>query len=231
MKVIAVIPVHGRLPLLKLTIERLYLKNKIDHVICVGEKDNMETCIKAGAEFIKHPNKPIGKKINKGFLRAKQLQPDAVSFVGSSDWLSDNWFDLTVPFTEKYDIIGKRQFNMVHKDKYLTVAEWQGYHHGSGRERELIGIGRVCSASFLEKIKWMPVDDNLNNSLDYAMVRKLGQVRGTTFEYSSEAIQSLSVSCNLWGNMHSFNSLLIHSVINMDPEEWLRNWFPEIFSL
>lgn len=230
MNVIAIIPVHGRLPLLKLTIERLYLKNNINHVICIGEIENKKTCNDAGAEFIEHPNLPIGKKLNVGFKRAEELKPDAVSFVGSSDWLCDKWFDIIAPLTVKYELIGKREFNMVHiSDKY-HLSLWPGYPAGSIREKEPIGIGRVCSASFLDKVKWMPFNDNLNNSLDYSMIISLQKVSGTCFIYNSPEIQSLSISCDRWSNMHNF-FYLSKGLTFQYPEEWLKMWFPEIFAL
>jgi hypothetical protein len=228
MKVIVVIPVHGRLPLLKLTIERLYLKNKVSHVICVGERANEKTCTDAGAEFIQHPNKPIGRKLNKGFQRAKELKPDAVSFVGSSDWLSDNWFDVTLPYTEKYHIVGKRSFNMVHVTDHVIVAEWLGYPFGSGRVEELIGIGRVCSSEFLDNCNWKPFDDALNNSLDWSMWSKLKKIQDAK-ECDYPNIQSLSISCDKWSNMHNFNGLLLKSIVNPHSETWLNKWFPEIY--
>lgn len=230
MKIIAIIPVHGRLPLLKLTIERLYFKNKIHHVICIGEEENKKTCNDAGAEFIVHPNKPIGKKLNVGFLRAKELKPDAVSFVGSSDWLCDTWFDITGPLAEKYEIIGKRDFNMAHINESIHVSVWPGYPLGSCREREPIGIGRVCSASFMDKVEWMPFEDHLNNSLDYSMMLAMQKHNGTCFIYNSPEIQSLSISCEKWTNMHKFEKLSNGLVLRM-PEVWLQMWFPEIFIL
>lgn len=230
MKIIAVIPVHGRLPLLKLTVERLYNKNNIHHVICVGEKENRKTCNDAGAEFIEHPNLPIGKKLNVGFQRAEELKPDAVSFVGSSDWLSDLWFDIIAPYIEKYEIIGKREFNMVHIDSSIHHSLWPGYPFGSVRQNEPIGIGRLCSASFMDKVKWTPFVDGLNNSLDYSMILSMQKVGGTCFIFNSPEIQSLSISCDKWSNMHNFIRLS-NGVQFTYPERWLSMWFPEIFEL
>jgi hypothetical protein len=50
-------------------------------------------------------------------------------------------------------------------------------------------------------------------------------------EHDYNSIQSLSVSCDKWGNMHSFFGLLQYSIINPEPVEWLNEWFPEIFEL
>lgn len=42
MKVVAVIPIKGRLPLLRFTIQRLLNKNGLTEVICVGSKDEQK---------------------------------------------------------------------------------------------------------------------------------------------------------------------------------------------
>lgn len=223
-------PVHGRLPLLKITIERLYLKNNINHVICVGELENKRTCNNAGAEFIEYPNLPIGRKLNAGFQRAGELKCDAVSFVGSSDWLCDSWYQIIAPMTEQYEIVGKREFNMCHINDSIHLSIWPGYPAGSVREKEPIGIGRVCSAAFMDRVRWMPFTDTLNNSLDYSMMLSMQKIGGTCFIYNSPEIQSLSISCEKWSNMHNFY-VLSKGLTFKEPELWLRMWFPEIFIL
>ena len=88
------IPVHGRLPLLRLTIQRLLTRNKAHAVLCLGDSPEEEkACSDAGARFIYHVNKPIARKLNTGFQIAAEYDPDAVMYVSSSDWLSDNWLD------------------------------------------------------------------------------------------------------------------------------------------
>ena len=232
MNIAAIIPVHGRHPLLKLTIQRLLNKNRIRHVICVGEEDNLRVCEDAGAMFIQHQNKPIGMKINIGFARAKELKVDAAAFVGSSDWLSDSWFDITAPYLKDNAIVGKEVFNLAHITDSIYVAEWQGYGKDTGRKGELIGIGRVYSGEFLDRINWEPVAYHLNNSLDYSTIMKLVKLRPpmSVLDYDSDIIQSLSISCDKWSNMHSFDRELYNSILNLDPTDWLRKYFREPFS-
>ena len=146
----------------------MYRKNKIDHVICVGDqKDDKEVCKKAGASWVEYKNKPLGEKWNVGFLKAKDYNPDAVLYVGSSDWVSDNWIEVTAPFLDKFDIVGKTDFNMLHYGKERKVVHWTGYQTGSWREHEPIGIGRMLSAKFMEKVNWQPVASELKASRQY----------------------------------------------------------------
>jgi hypothetical protein len=231
MKTLAVIPVHGRLPLLKVTIQRLYDKNKVDHVICVGETEDEKTiCLKSGAEFITHKNKPLGRKWNAGFLKAKEYNPDAVVYVGSSDWLSDNWIPVLFPLVEKYELIGKKDYNMLHISNDFKLGHWKQYPLGSGREDEPIGIGRLLSNRFLNIVDWQPFDDYLNKSMDYSMMFKLRN-KGTCYIYNSPEIQSLSISCDKWSNMHTSDLQQPNVIKFSHPEMWLKIWFPEALKI
>jgi len=151
-KCIAVIPIKGRLPLLKHTIRRLYRKNGIFKVICVGEtKEEKELVESEGGLFVQHENKPLGKKWNAGFLEAKKYNPDCCLFVGSSDWVSDNWVEYCSQYLKNYDLIGKPDFYLLDYGRRLRVCHWLGYTD-KRRANEPIGIGRILSKRILDKI-------------------------------------------------------------------------------
>lgn len=209
MKVIAVIPAKGRLPLLKLTIERLLKKNGCDEVVVIADTMDEEKVIKAaGAHFVRHANQPLGKKWNAGFEFAKKLKPDVVLFVGSSDWVSDNWLPELLPFMEEYDLIGKRDFTMMdipqgEEKSAIRMSHWEGYGPGL-REKEPIGIGRLVSARILHKMNWHPFDDTKNNSMDWQMYMRALQHGGTVGLVNGDHLVSLSISTNAWSNLHKF---------------------------
>src|SRR5688572_33434172 len=93
-KVVAVIPVHGRVPLLPYTIKRLIQKNDCK-VICVGDGlHEKQVCEQSGAVWVPFKNSPLGAKWNAGFVAAKRFNPDAVLYVGSSDWVCNDWIKL-----------------------------------------------------------------------------------------------------------------------------------------
>jgi len=129
MKVIAAIPVYGRLPLLKHTIRRLYEKNGVDLVICSGHlPEDKALCEKMGAKWVQCGN-VLGKKWNAAFVEAGRQGADAVLFVGSSDWVSDNWLEKMLPYLEKHDMVGKREFYQahIHKNGNVSTGVWLGY--------------------------------------------------------------------------------------------------------
>lgn len=206
MKTIAVIPVHGRLPLLKYTIQRLYNKNGVDKVICVGDGWEEKLCCEYnGAEFVTFPNDPLGAKWNRGFKEARKYDPDAVLFVGSSDWISDNWLDHMAPFImeQGIDMIGKPDFCLLDIGDSLRFCHWKGYTNIE-RRNEPIGIGRLLSKKILEEMDWRPMAEQLNSSLDFSMYNRVLQMDGKCVNLKSQDIISLSISTNKWPNKHQF---------------------------
>lgn len=231
MRTVAVIPVKGRLPLLKYTIQRLYNKNGVHKVICVGDTlDEKTVCEYNGAEFVTFPNDPLGKKWNRGFQAAKAHDPDAVLFVGSSDWVSDNWLNYIQPYIEAgADLVGKPDFYLLDISDILRFCHWTGYDQVE-RMKEPIGIGRVLSRKILDRMDWKPIADDLNNSIDYSMYKRILALDGKCELLKTKDIQSLSISTNRWPNKHKFNdhySNKLPSLRMADFGKWLDEKFPE----
>lgn len=232
MRVVAVIPVRGRLPLLKHTIRRLYNANGVNHVICIGETFEEQMCCQyEGAQFIKHRNNPLGKKWNRGFIEAKLYDPDAVLFVGSSDWVSPNWVEETTKHLDKYDLIGKRDFQLLDigdKNTY-RFCHWMGYED-KRRIDEPIGIGRILSARILDKMNWRPIQDDLNSSIDYSMYNRILGAGGKVKIVNDPGIHSLSISTYKWPNMHKFNDHYSNKLPSLRVPhfiEILNKYYPE----
>lgn len=228
LRIVAVIPVRGRLPLLKHTIERLYKKNGVYKVICVAdghdERKVIESC---GAVYIHHSNKPLGKKWNHGFVHAQNYNPDACLFVGSSDWLSDNWLAEMGPYLKEFDLIGTLGCHFLDIAESFRLVYWPGYI--GRRQGESIGIGRLISSRVLAKLQWKPFDDALDVSLDYSMQQRVITATGKLHLVDNTNIKSVSISTNRWINKHVFqhhwNGPLKSEVI--DPDKFINENFPE----
>lgn len=234
-RVVAVIPVKGRLPLLKVTISRLMLKNGVYKVICVGDsEDEKELVENLGAVFVHHLNYPLGKKWNAGFMKAREYKPDACLFVGSSDWISDNWIEHCQPYMRDYDMTGKPDFNLLDYGKTLRLCHWAGYTDPR-RKGEPIGIGRLISKRILDKLGWKPMQDSLDSSLDYSMWKRILEADGKVKLITSDEIQSLSLSTSSWENKHKFNDHWQNKKgvesTKLNHEQFLTDYFPEAFEL
>jgi len=249
-KVVAVIPVHGRHPLLKHTIERLLNKNGCSAVICAGEPEDQKTCEDAGAIFIKHDNRYLGEKWNACFKRSKSLNPDAVLFMGSSDWVSDKWLSVMLPYLDNHTyVVGKAgcyfldiathtpssylKYNIKKIPTQYRLVYWPGYKFGSNpntthyRPDESIGIGRLISREGLEMIDYKPFHNTLNFGLDYNMFKKFKNEHKIVY---NKSICSLSISTDLWINKHKFEehwSNMIPSRRIDNPTAFCDTYFPE----
>jgi len=248
-RVIAAIPVHGRHELVKLTISRLLNRNGCHAVVCAGDAKDRKVCEDAGAVYIEVSNEYLGAKWNAAFMKARRLQAEAVLFMGSSDWVSDNWIPTLLPHLDRYDMVGKagcyfldikgpeyRSYSNIPKlcPVEYRLVYWPGYKYGAYREEEdvrnrdneSIGIGRLLSAKGLEKVGWKPFHDHLNNSLDRNMFKRIRNNK-IIFDVS---IKALSISTDKWSNKHKFSdhwegrcpSKRITNVHN-----YCKEWFPE----
>lgn len=208
--VIACVAVHGRLPLLKHTIERLYKKNGCYKVICSGDGlEEKKLCESLGAVWVPAKNKPLGAKWNAAFMKAKSFYPDAVLYVGSSDFVSDNWITVMKPYVENYDFVGAPGCHFLDIGDEMRVCFWPGYKFSQfhkDRGTETIGIGRMISARLMNKIGWQPFDNNYDNSLDRSMKERCKKY-GLVDDYMvNENIKAVSISTNRWANKHNFTS-------------------------
>lgn len=226
-KVVACIPVFRRLPLLRYTIRRLLHKNRVHAVVCVGNRfDERRLCEEEGAHWVNYKNYPLGEKWNVGFKAAKAFDPDACVFIGSSDWISDNWLEY---FKYKdFDLIGLPGCHFLHLGETNKLCYWPGYTNQ--RIGESIGIGRMISRELLNRLQFTPFEGRLNNSLDHSMqVRsKLHAARIQCID--TNLIISVSISTDAWPNKHRFfdhyNNIL-PSVRISDVDNWIENNFPE----
>jgi len=230
-KVVAVIPVHGRVPLLPYTIKRLIQKNDCK-VICVGDGlHEKQVCEQSGAVWVPFKNSPLGAKWNAGFVAAKRFNPDAVLYVGSSDWVCNDWIKLLKPYVDLHGMAGVPGCHFMDIQSKIRLVNWNGYI--GERSNETIGIGRLLGRDVLEKIHWKPFHDDKNSSLDRSMKDKCAQVGVHDFMVRDERLKAVSISTSMWENKHKFdqhwNNLLPSDKIS-DTTEFL-NYFPEALQL
>lgn len=234
LKIIAVIPVFGRRELVKHTIERFLKKNGCYKVICAGHLlEDQRVCEDSGAQWVQFPNKPLGAKWNEGFKAAGKHSPDGCLFVGSGNWLSENWFSVMTPYLKDYDLVGTPGCHLLHIGNDFKLCYWPGY--AGPRKAESIGIGRIISRRVLERLHWEPFDKNLDSGMDGSMTRRCLGVQGKIHIVRSDEIQSVGMSTDWWENKHKFlnhyNSLLQHKLLPSvrinNAAAWVEKNFPE----
>lgn len=233
-KVIAALAVHGRLPLLEHTIRRLYEKNGCYKVICSGDgQAERALCEELGAIWVHARNKPLGNKWNQSFRRAQEFNPDAIVFVGSSDWLSDDWFRIMKPYVDTHGFAGVPGCHLADLGREeIRLVNWPGYV--GERSDECIGVGRMLSRRLLDAIDWLPFDPQFDNSLDRSMKDRSILKGYHDFMVRDSRLNALSLSAPYWPNKHKFNHHwynLLRSDKIENPEEWLSKNFPEAIEL
>ena len=230
--IVAPVPILGRKALFPWTIHRL-IKNDIVP-LCVVESDKDKyLCEGYGWRVKKINHMPLGKKWNAGFEWAKSLNPHAVLYVGSGDWVSDDWVDTLFPYLEDFDMVGIKGVHFLHRaysvphharslrDFTQRLGFWKGYT--GDREGESCGGGRLLSRRILDLMDFRPFRDQNYNNMDYNMLYKVinhgGRVK------TIEGPKGLSVSTDLWGNMHDFNRDIDYEI--KETKDFLTKNFPE----
>jgi hypothetical protein len=204
MIVTAPIPVFGRFPLVRLTISRLKRQGVIP-IIMGHEKEAQDIAKEFDIEFIHIDNDPLGNKWNSGFAASRYYKADAVMFMGSSDWCSDDYVESIKLHIQDFGMLGMLGCHFADVSETIRLVNWKGYAPGQ-RYQEPIGIGRVLRADFLNKINWRPFDPRLNAGLDWSMwikAMKLEQEIGII--PAEKHIKLLSISTNKWMNKHKFH--------------------------
>lgn len=238
-KVIACLAVYGRRPLLEQTIKRLYQKNGCYRVICAGDiPEDKQLCESLGAIWVPYKNRFLGDKWNQSFKKAKEYNPDAVVFCGSSDWLCDDWFKLMRPYVDEHGFTGTAGCHLADIGETYRLVHWPGYALcRPERAGECIGIGRMLSRRLLDAIGWEPFSPILKRSLDASMKQNAAKKGFHDFMVNDERLISMSISTSAWNNMHSFEQHWneLHPKYapstKLEPEPFLSTYFPEIYKI
>jgi hypothetical protein len=197
----------------------------------------MAFCKSLGAVWVHGRNKPLGNKWNQSFLKAKEYSPDACLFVGSSDWVSDDWISIMRPHVDKHGFAGVPGCHLLDVGETLRLCHWKGYK-GFRPERadESIGIGRMLSRRLMVALDWQPFDPIRDDSLDWSMKMRSKKHGYTDFMVHDHRLKALSLSTDLWPQKHKFymhyddlptGSQSIPSEKILEPEKWLSENFPE----
>lgn len=235
--IFAAIPVNGRHELLPHTIKRLLTKCGVSKVYCMGNnKEDKIICENAGAEWIQHDNYPLGKKWNAGIEAAinSGIDYDGFLFVGSSDWISENWINIYAPYLVAFDMIGTTNcyFLDINTNGQRRLIHWKGYTNN--RAGEAIGIGRMYSMRILKKLNGKLFNDAADSSMDYQSMQNVIKAGGLIKTFVADDAKTLSISTNKWVNKHKFETEIKNQVSSEEvnnADEWLRTWFPEGFEV
>ena len=101
-------------------VKRLMKSFDIEPICIYSDRENEKLCNKFGFESYKHPNDPLGRKLNFGVEMALQSDWDYLMQINSDDLLRNEIFELYKPYIEK-------------REKCFGVGEVYFYDLKSGR--------------------------------------------------------------------------------------------------
>lgn len=240
MKICAIIPVKGREPLLYHTVKRLTRQGII--TICVGHTHSEKlVCETAGAEFItvREGLITLGGKWQYALDHARDHSPDAVLYMGSSDWVSDNWCEVLYKDIQSgYAMSGTKgiYFLDIQPENKKEMIWWGGYL--KERSEEPIGTGRLFSGKALDMMDWQLFDITKQSSIDFCQMVSLEGIRPQWGEKlvsynASLDIGALSISTYRWRNKHDFKRERKYPTARVidNPDIIIEKYFPEALNL
>src|SRR5690606_6529044 len=135
-----------------------------------------------GWRYVEHPNKPLGKKFNRGL---KEIQDDDVMVVGSDDFVCETYIREAQKLLEKG----------------LDIIEPRGlYVYDYGRLTHCLttpGAGRVLSKTILRKKQWHLWENHRNDGLDASAMQRLQVGRPRRVKLHG-AVRDVKSDVNLW---------------------------------
>ncbi len=153
------------------------LRHKLEIMPLIVGSEGLESkniCRDFNVNYIEHPNNPLSKKWDAGINFFKNKGIDGLIILGSDDFISESilkFYSFILDegvqisgFTDAYFFDLKSEGNLIHWKGYGGKANLGGQ---PDRLCETIGMARLISAEFLEKINysiWGDID--INSGLD-----------------------------------------------------------------
>jgi hypothetical protein len=165
-KTVAVIPISGRLDILKITIPKLL--KQVFRVILIGniteDRDSsseyFQTYFPSADYYYCENSVRRGAKWQYGINQAQDYNPDAILISSSGGVFKDEYFDI-----ELEDVMGSGDlYYLDYTKEGQRMFYWPGYN--GSRADEPVGLGRLISSDFLNKCKWNIYPD-VHSGLDY----------------------------------------------------------------
>lgn len=248
MKITAVIPVRGRVPLVKRTVRRLRDMG-VTVVAAVSTWDDMRAIETMCEKCEMVSRMALGRKWDIIYEMAKETKPDVVMHLGSDDWFTENWVDDLTGWLNNYDIVGVGDYHFAHWNFHITrgwdgyplaaanrdvsVVYWGGYdlEKAPHRKDEPIGGGRLIRAEMLDMIDWHPFDKNSVKNLDFEMMNKLRDAGAATMVVKKDSLKAMSITTNLWPCKNGFNKMVSNNDTKMLDVQFLKEHFPEAYEI
>lgn len=202
-------------------------RTKISVVVAGSEGEQSKSLVEGfGFHYVEVPNMPLGRKANFRMLKCRDLKPDWVVFLGSDDIISSKTFRYLLKQMRKgYDAIHNMDLYY-----YDTISGYTVYNCGyiNHRRGEPMAPGKCLSAKLLKRMKWKLWDDDLLNTLDFNLRKKLEKRRYKKHIYSLKEKGLMIMDIKGKNNITPFRMRPNYTIIEFSK---VSAQFPEAYKL
>lgn len=224
MNLCVIIPVHGRLSLLAWTLDRLLMAGH--KVVLVGNDFEAEDmALTMGADWVWHPNRPLGTKLNAGWRYAMEVyDPDFYLMGNASDWYSSGYLDYACSQVGNYGgfaVTNKYYLNFGRREKRL-VDNLGSVPRSSGL---------VLTREVVRDFDGEPFNGVMDSDLDWSVLTNVKDAGYQLKVYRELDHKVLSISFYKWLNAYSYEGYWHKGVRMGDGRDWLREYFPDAMDM
>lgn len=144
------------------------IKESLSHLdiephVCISDESALRV-VRDKASWNRERNYPLGMKANKRLKFVKGLTPDYVLFLGSDDFIDEDYLSYLVDMAEDgFNVI--EPLDIYYYDTGVKIASYSpGYvNHRKG---EGLAVGRMIKASILDQLDWTLWNDTRMRGID-----------------------------------------------------------------
>lgn len=191
-------------------LKRLQQSYDID-VFCVG--DEMQDMVEEyGFQFCHQPNRPLGRKCNKGLQEAMKDPFDYLLIVNTDDIISDSLFEIYKDYHDHY-MVGVKGCYFYHDGK---MKYFDGYKHLNLS----MGPGRIIHRSVIEKCKGVLWGDTQMKGLNQSCLRHI-RYKGFDETIIDVKDKAYIIDIKTDVNIHRYDQF---EGVEVDPEDVLSHF-------
>lgn len=222
MRVVCLMPIHGRLPITIETVQLLKRQTKpFYHIVLIGsdlDDEQILMHIDPDVDYVHYPNNPLSAKIQFGLDYVRTLDPDAVLLTGSDSWLCPKWNAvMSRMIANGFHVVGQSCLHVC----YIAPHEAPKVLLSSYKTRpDPIGAGRVISRYALDALDWQLYPPGMNKGLDWASYQRLKTVVPETHITTIQECtfpEIFEIKSPLWDTITSFEQISCSSRIARIP--------------
>lgn len=195
-------------------------------VVLVGNDfEAEEMAVSMGADWVWHPNHPLGLKCNAGWSYAmKQYDPDFYVMGNASDWYSDGYLEFACSQIGNYGgfaVTNKYFLNYGRRENRLV--------DNLGNEPRSSGL--ILTREVVNDFDGEPFNDVMDSDLDWSILTNVKDAGFRLNTYAGLDHKVLSVSFYKWVNAYNFEGYWGRGVRMGDGRDWLREHFPDALDM